>query len=60
MRVGTRVRGYKVKQDGRGKVTLERVKFYCRDASARLRASKSKKATPVKQGVLGLFYKRGD
>lgn len=55
---GTRIKGFKVKQDGRGKVTLERIAFYGRDHSAKLRAKNSKKAKPISQGVLGLFYKR--
>lgn len=55
----TRIKGFKVKQDGRGKVTLEPIAFYNRkDASAKLRARKSNKAVPVRQGVLGLFFKR--
>ena len=54
----TRIKGFKVKQDGRGKVTLERIAFYGRDSSAKIRARKSKKSKPIKQGVLGLFYKR--
>jgi hypothetical protein len=54
----TRIKGFKVKQDGRGKVTLERIAFYGRDSSAKIRARKSKKAKPIKQGVLGLFFKR--
>ncbi len=59
MKFGTRIKGFKVKQDGRGKVTLEPIAFYNRkDASARLRAKKSKTQKPIKQGVLGLFYKR--
>jgi hypothetical protein len=57
MRPGTRIKGFKVHQDGRGKVTLERIAFYGRDSSAKIRARKSKKATPVRQGVLGLHWK---
>ena len=56
----TRIKGFKVKQDGRGKVTLEPIAYYFkRDASAVLRAKKSKKAVPVRQGVLGLHWKGG-
>jgi len=59
MNRNTRIKGFKVKQDGRGKVTLEPIAFYHRrDASAKIRARKSNKAVPVRQGVLGLFYKR--
>jgi hypothetical protein len=58
MRVGTRIKGFKVHQDGRGKVTLVPIPYYFkRDASAKIRAKNSTKATPVRQGVLGLHWK---
>ena len=60
MKFGTRVKGFKVHQDGRGKVTLVPIPYYFkRDASAVLRAKRSNKAVPVRQGVLGLHWKGG-
>lgn len=53
------LKGYRVVQNGRGGAVLERVPFYGRDASAKIRARKSKKSRPVTQAELALHYKRG-
>lgn len=54
----TKIKGYRVHQDGRGKVTLEPLKFYGRkmDASARIRARNSKRVKVVRQGTLKLNF----
>lgn len=54
------LKGYRVHQDGRGNVTVERIPFYSqRDVSAKIRARKSKKSRPVTQAELALYYKKG-
>lgn len=53
------LKGYRVIQDGRGNVTVERIPFYGRDCSQRIRSRKSKKSRPVTQAELALHYRKG-
>lgn len=43
------------KQDGSGRVTLERIPYFAKDASAKIRQKKSKKRRVVAGGFAALF-----
>lgn len=45
----------RIKQDGTGKVTIERVPYFGLDTSAKIRRKKSKKTRPISAGLAGLF-----
>lgn len=51
------LKGFRVVQTRSGKKVLERIPFYGRDSSARIRMRKSKKATPVRPAFAGLVGK---
>ena len=52
-------KGFRVVQDGKGKATLERIPFYGRDASAKIRGKKSKKVRVVSQMQLASLFRGG-
>ena len=53
------VRGFKVVQDKNGKSTLERIPFYGRDASAKIRGKNSKKVRVISQMQLASLFRNG-
>lgn len=57
-----RTRGYRVIQEfinGKNVIRMEKIPFYGRDASAKIRARKSKKTRPVTAGFVGLHGGKG-
>lgn len=45
-------KNYTIKQDGTGKITIEKKPFHGLDASAKLRMQKSKKVTVKRRGFV--------